>query len=387
MIPIVEKILNEEVYDDTGGETNISRITPTHRPKLYKRVEALRDKLKAAQLDVSLLPHDAEKKKLAALTLDEYQEAMDDEEKLLFQCAKVDWLNEGDRTTAYFHKVVKEEFVKHFDNFLGQSTHVDLLDTLGDIFTTTLTNNEAISMVKEVTDQEKKIDMFGIGDCKAPGPDGYTACCKKLKLTHHCFADDLLVMCYGNIGSVKIIKESIDAFSRVSGLEPNLNKSTIFFGNVSIGDQRSILSIVLFKVGAFLVKYLGVPLITKRLNKDECIFKLITSVLGSMQIYWASIFLLPKSIVKDIEKVLKGFLCCQGDLDRGKAKIAWKTLCKPKAQGRLGFKDLGKWNESEWSSSFLELMNILVPILSNDKDKAVWRCKNRSLKGFSIKQT
>ena len=73
--------------------------------------------------------------------------------------------------------------------------------------------------------------------------------------------------------------------------------------------------------------------------------QLIASVLGSMRIYWASIFLLPISTVKDIEKVLKGFLWCQGDLGRGRAKIAWKTLCKPKMQGGLGFKDLGKWNE------------------------------------------
>ncbi|GKG12380.1 hypothetical protein Tco_0346617, partial [Tanacetum coccineum] len=36
--------------------------------------------------------------------------------------------------------------------------------------------------------------------------------------------------------------------------------------------------------------------------------QLIASVLSSMHIYWASVFLLPKSTVKDIERVLKGFL-------------------------------------------------------------------------------
>ncbi|GKE14880.1 RNA-directed DNA polymerase, eukaryota, reverse transcriptase zinc-binding domain protein, partial [Tanacetum coccineum] len=60
--------------------------------------------------------------------------------------------------------------------------------------------------------------------------------------------------------SVKIIKDSIDEFSRVSGLEPNLNKSTIYFRNVN--DQRSILNVLPFKFGKFLVKFLGVPLIT-----------------------------------------------------------------------------------------------------------------------------
>nr|GEY61344.1 RNA-directed DNA polymerase, eukaryota, reverse transcriptase zinc-binding domain protein [Tanacetum cinerariifolium] len=159
--------------------------------------------------------------------------------------------------------------------------------------------------------------MFSIGDCKASGLDGFTACffkkawsivgkdvclavkdffwkfmgtfkeiidykirnsidfkyhvrCKDLKLTHLCFADDLLVLCNGDKDSIKIIKDSIDDFSRISGLVPNLNKSTIFFGNVNTGTQRSTLNIMPFKVGVFPVKYLGVPLVTKRFGKDDC---------------------------------------------------------------------------------------------------------------------
>ncbi|GJU45264.1 RNA-directed DNA polymerase, eukaryota, reverse transcriptase zinc-binding domain protein, partial [Tanacetum coccineum] len=94
--------------------------------------------------------------------------------------------------------------------------------------------------------------------------------CKELKMTQLCFADDLLVMCHGDVDSVKIIKDSIDEFSRVSSLEPNMNKSTIFFGNVNIGEKRSILNAMTFSVGRFPIKYLGVPLITKRLGREEC---------------------------------------------------------------------------------------------------------------------
>ncbi|GJY98183.1 RNA-directed DNA polymerase, eukaryota, reverse transcriptase zinc-binding domain protein [Tanacetum coccineum] len=73
-------------------------------------------------------------------------------------------------------------------------------------------------------------------------------------------------------------------------------------------------------------------------------------------------FLLPKSTVKDIERVLKGFLWCQRDLARGKAKIAWKTLCK---QGGLGFKDLGLWNE------VLLTKNVWNIVAHKERDKAI----------------
>lgn len=64
-----------------------------------------------------------------------------------------------------------------------------------------------------------------------------------------------------------------------------------------------------------------------------------------MQVYWASVFMLPKTVIKDIDKLLKGFLWCQGELSKGKAKVAWKVVCCPKSEGGLGIKDLEQWNE------------------------------------------
>ncbi|GJT69902.1 RNA-directed DNA polymerase, eukaryota, reverse transcriptase zinc-binding domain protein, partial [Tanacetum coccineum] len=94
-----------------------------------------------------------------------------------------------------------------------------------------------------------------------------------------------------------------------------------------------------------LVSYLGVPLITKQLGVKECKslidrvkskvnnwknkllsyagrLQLVASVLASMQVYWAS-----------------------GNLSKGKAKVAWKLVCRPKKEGGLGIKNLSVWNE------------------------------------------
>nr|GEZ34524.1 hypothetical protein [Tanacetum cinerariifolium] len=55
---------------------------------------------------------------------------------------------------------------------------------------------------------------------------------KEIKLTHLCFADDLLLFCNGNSCSVAVLKKDISTFGGLSGHLPNFAKSTVFFGNV-----------------------------------------------------------------------------------------------------------------------------------------------------------
>nr|GEU85081.1 hypothetical protein [Tanacetum cinerariifolium] len=180
-------------------------------------VKRLRNQLKATKMEVNNAPYDYKIKEVAALTLAEYNEDIEKEGNCV----------EGPK--------VADEFVKHFKNFLGLSSLVHHLDSLSNIFTSTLTNSEENEMVTEITDNEIKMFMFGIDDY-----------------------------------SVKVIQESLDKFNNVSGLKPNMSKSTIFFGNVKMEDHRKILNVMPFTVVKFHVKYLGVPLITKRLSMEEC---------------------------------------------------------------------------------------------------------------------
>ncbi|GKB10357.1 hypothetical protein Tco_0844280 [Tanacetum coccineum] len=167
-----------------------------------------------------------------------------------------------------------------------------------------------------------------------------------MKLTHLCFADDLLVLCHGSEESVIAIKEALDLFSKVSCLKPNMNKSTIYFSNVDIGEKCRILNIMPFQVGSFPTRYLGVPLISKRLGKTKR--KQLVDKVKSKVGDWKNKFL--SYAGRDIERILKGFLWNQGDVVRGKA--AWKTIYKPKIKGGLGFKDLGSWNKERNKRQF-----------------------------------
>nr|GEZ48042.1 hypothetical protein [Tanacetum cinerariifolium] len=97
--------------------------------------------------------------------LKEYTVALEYEEKLLFQKAKVYWLNDGDRNFAFFHKVLK---------FLGVQKGKECLAVDNNMFLNKTNSQDALKMVEEITNDEIKAAMLDIEDNKAHGPDSFT---------------------------------------------------------------------------------------------------------------------------------------------------------------------------------------------------------------------
>jgi len=135
------------------------------------------------------------------------------------------------------------------------------------------------------------------------------------------------------------------------------------------------------------IKYLGVPLLSSRLKVVYCKgfvdritskvqhwtcrtlsyagrIQLINSVLFSIQVYWASLFLLPGQVIKNIEKIMKSFLWSGSDMRTTGAKVAWDQVCLPKKEGGLGIKRIIEWN----------MIALLKHIwnLCNDLDGSIW---------------
>ena len=98
-----------------------------------------------------------------------------------------------------------------------------------------------------------------------------------------------------------------------------------------------------------LVKYLGVPFITSKLKKGDCDefvqkissrilswtakflsyagrLQLIKSVLTGIQNYWAGMFILPKSILKQVETLMHRFLLT-GDVDKAQGGQSCLGAC------------------------------------------------------------
>ncbi|GJW14525.1 RNA-directed DNA polymerase, eukaryota, reverse transcriptase zinc-binding domain protein [Tanacetum coccineum] len=164
---------------------------------LYDNVIKFKHQLKEAQSKVEADPFNLNNKLEVVELLNKYNKAAENELKLLHQIAKVKWLKEGDRNSAYFLSILKarrhknrvetifgedgvryngsnvaDQFVNHFKNFLGKSIPVKPLSSLGDIVLLKLSEEDVTGIIEEVSGDEIKDALFGIDFTKAVGPDG-----------------------------------------------------------------------------------------------------------------------------------------------------------------------------------------------------------------------
>ncbi|GJV38765.1 hypothetical protein Tco_1417205 [Tanacetum coccineum] len=136
-----------------------------------------------------------------------------------------------------------------------------------------------------------------------------------------------------------------------------------------------------FEEGKLLVKYLGVPLVSSRLKIRDCLelvdkvslriqdwknkslsmagrLQLIQAVLGSLHIFWASVFIIPNQVLLNIEQLMRQFLWCHGSSTKGKSTVAWETVCLPKREGGLGIRRLHCFNSALMSSHIWKLLTL-----------------------------
>ena len=101
-------------------------------------------------------------------------------------------------------------------------------------------------------------------------PFDYHWRCKKTKLTHLCFADDLMFFYGGSLHSVELLHFALQEFCSISGLMPNKEKSSIFIAGSNQRYMESVREIFQFPLGELPIRYLGVPLISTKLTIVHC---------------------------------------------------------------------------------------------------------------------
>ncbi|GJR35995.1 hypothetical protein Tco_1211679 [Tanacetum coccineum] len=235
--------------------------------------------------------------------------------------------------------------------------------------------------------------------------------CKPIKLVHVCFANDLLVMCHGDSYSVRVIKSALDEFSACYGLLPNNPKSTVFFGSLSEEEKSEILNVIPFTTGKLLVRYLGVPLIAKRLSVKDygCLLDKIKSKIRNWMnrcLSYAGRLQLIVAVLEIKVSLLKAKQKLPGMMFVGlkikvkwvhSVKLRWKSMWEISAKindswawkNLLSIRDLirnnvssglkvsdmvynGQWRwPIEWQEKFPMITCLDVPAINTDEDDKI----------------
>lgn len=90
--------------------------------------------------------------------------------------------------------------------------------------------------------------------------------CGKTKLTHLSFADDLLIFSDGSLSSVQAILSVLKDFEERSGLAVSIQKTSLFAAGMTDAEVENIKLLTGLSSGMLPIRYLGVPLHTKKIS-------------------------------------------------------------------------------------------------------------------------
>uniref|UniRef100_A0A1U7XQD5 Uncharacterized protein LOC104236822 n=1 Tax=Nicotiana sylvestris TaxID=4096 RepID=A0A1U7XQD5_NICSY len=163
----------------------------------------------------------------------------------------------------------------------------------------------------------------------------YHPMCKETKLTHLVFADDLMIFCKENLKSIARVMEALQHFSDATGLEANIDKSSMFVAGVDEETMHDMLKITEFTLWTFPIRYLGLPFTSKKWNKMDY-KQQVDKITSKITAYI--------SVVKLVDKKCRDFLWGATEDKRKVNLVAWDKVCIPKQNGGLNIKSCCKWN-------------------------------------------
>ncbi|XP_039000831.1 uncharacterized protein LOC120126825 [Hibiscus syriacus] len=122
------------------------------------------------------------------------------------------------------------------------------------------------------------------------------------------------------------------------GFQLNVAKSDLFAAGISPRKLESLFISSGFKYGLLPVRYLGVPLITRKLTAKDCsplVDKIISKIhqWTGKHLTYAERLELVKTVLQSTDTTVIG------------ARVSWSNICCPKSECGLGLKDFKTWNK------------------------------------------
>ncbi|XP_075099072.1 uncharacterized protein LOC142175960 [Nicotiana tabacum] len=135
--------------------------------------------------------------------------------------------------------------------------------------------------------------------------------------------------------------EALKHFSEMTSLIANVDKSNMVVAGVDTEMKEKLVEMPGFAVGTFPIRYLGLPLLSKRWKKMER-HQLTSKITEKIRTYSAKN--LSYGVLKEVDRKCREFLWGNNAEQKKVSLVAWEKICKPKAQGGLNVKGCRNWN-------------------------------------------
>lgn len=202
-------------------------------------------------------------------------------------------------------------------------------------------------------------EIWGVSICRT-GP----------RITHLLFADDSLIFCRAKEAECQKLLDLLAIYEKASRQKINRLKTNLFFSKSTPQDTQEVIKQTLgVPVIHQYESYLGLPSFIGR-SKNNSFAKikqqvwkglqgwegklllqmgrevLIKAVAQALPTYTMSCFKLPGTLCHEMEALIRKFFWGQRRYSRKIHWLKWQELCKQKAQGGMGFKDLSLFNDA-----------------------------------------
>lgn len=193
--------------------------------------------------------------------------------------------------------------------------------------------------------------------------------CAEPRISSLMFADDLVIFCTPDVGTVQTIFDTLDIFYTMTGLKVNQQKSDMMTAGLSSSQVNDLCSKTGLRCSNDTLTYLGLPLCTARITTTQCMpmfaritarmnywtsrtlsqagrLTLIKSIVFSMQVYYARTFILPKKLLNMVRSALRKFFWKGTMESKYQAPTSFETLERPICFGGLGIMNVVNWNKA-----------------------------------------